>query len=78
MGTNGGRAPYGPNPENNFSLSCFEIENLKSYGFRPVLFGSFQVVISAHKKSYHIPALHGDSVVKSIQNRCGLVPSNNH
>jgi hypothetical protein len=78
MGTNGGKAPYGPNPENNFSLSCFEIENLKSYGFRPVLFGSFQVVISAHKKSYHIPALHGDSVVKSIQNRCGLVPSNNH
>jgi hypothetical protein len=78
MGTNGGRAPYGPNPENNFSLSCSEIQNIKSYGFRPVLFGSFQVVISAHKKSYHIPALHGDSVVKSIQNRCGLVPSNNH
>lgn len=78
MGTNGGRAPYGPNPENNFSLSCFEIENLKSYGFRPVLFGSFQVVISAHKKSYHIPALHGDCVVKSIQNRCGHVSSNNH
>jgi hypothetical protein len=72
MGTNGGRAPYGPNPVNNFTLSCSEIENLKSYGFRPVVFGSFQVVISAHKKNFHIPALHGDLIVNAIREKCGI------
>lgn len=77
MGTNGGRAPYGPNPENNFSLSCSEIQNIKSYGFRPALFGSFQVVVSAHKKNFHIPALHGDSVAKAIREKCGIEKSGN-
>jgi hypothetical protein len=77
MGTNGGRAPYGPNPENNFSLSCSEIENIKSYGFRPTLFGSFQVVVSAHKKNFHIPALHGDSVAKAIREKCGTAKGRN-
>ena len=72
MGTNGGRAPYGPNPVNNFSLSCSEIENMKSYGFRPIIFGSFQVVISAHRRNFHIPALHGDSIVKAIREKCGI------
>lgn len=77
MGTNGGKAPYGPNPENNFSLSCSEIQSIKSYGFRPVLFGSFQVVVSAPKKNFHIPALHGDSVEKTIREKCGIAKGGN-
>jgi hypothetical protein len=77
MGTNGGRAPYGPNPENSFTLSCSEIQNIKSYGFRPVLFGSFQVVVSAKKKNFHIPALHGDFIAKAIRDKCGIAKVGN-
>ena len=72
MGTNGGRAPYGPNPANDFSLSCSEIEKIKSYGFRAIVFGSFQVVITAHRKSFHIPTLHGDSMAEAIREKCGI------
>ena len=70
MGTNGGPAPYGPNPDNNFTLSCTEILGIKAYGFRPVLFGSYQVVITARSGKYHIPTLHSQPIVQGIQNRC--------
>jgi ketosteroid isomerase-like protein len=72
MGTNGGPAPYGPNPDNNFTLSCAEILGIKAYGFRPVLFGSYQVVITARSGKYHIPTLHSQPIVQGIQNRCGV------
>jgi serine/threonine protein kinase/ketosteroid isomerase-like protein len=72
MGTNGGHAPYGPNPNNNFTLSCTEILGMKAYGFRPVLFGSYQVVITARSGKYHIPTLHSQPIVQGIQNRCGV------
>lgn len=71
MGSNGGHAPYGPNPDNNFVLSCGEIVSIKAYGFRPVLFGSYQVVITARSGKYHIPTLHSQPIVQGIQNRCG-------
>ena len=72
MGSNGGHAPYGPNPDNNFVLSCGEILSIKAYGFRPVLFGSYQVVITARSGKYHIPTLHSQPIVQGIQNRCGV------
>lgn len=78
MGTGGGRAPYGPNPANNFALLCSEVVNVKSYGFRPTLFGSFQVVISARRSKFHIPALNSVSIAKVIRDRCGVNPSNDH
>jgi ketosteroid isomerase-like protein len=72
MGTNGGHAPYGPNSDNSFTLSCAEILGIKAYGFRPVLFGSYQVVITARSGKYHIPTLHSQPIVQGIQNRCGV------
>jgi hypothetical protein len=78
MGSNGGHAPYGPNPDNNFVLSCGEIVSIKAYGFRPVLFGSYQVVITARSGKYHIPTLHSQPIVQGIQNRCGVGSSESH
>jgi|GEM_PF-3341014 len=49
MGTDGGKAPYGPNPENNFTLSCSDIESVKAYGFRRSIFGSFEIVITVSR-----------------------------
>jgi hypothetical protein len=71
MGTGGGRAPYGPNPDNNFAVQCAEIANINSYGFRPIVFGSYEVVISARRRKFHIPALNGKTLAKAIRDKCG-------
>jgi hypothetical protein len=72
MGTIGGRGTYGPDPNNNVSLSCKEIVGIKVYGFRPTLWGDYQVVVAARNGEYDIPTLHSQPIVRGIQNRCGI------
>jgi hypothetical protein len=78
MGTGGGRAPYGPNPNNSFMLQCSEITGIKAYGFRPILFGSFEVVISARRHKFHIPAVRSGPIAKAIRDRCGVNSGGDH
>ena len=78
MGTSGGVAPFGPDPNKNFALPCSEILRIKAYGFRPILFGSFQVVISTPKHKFHIPAARSELVAKAIRDKCGVSPGGDH
>ena len=78
MGSGGGIAPYGPNPNNNFMLPCSEIVNVKAHGFRPIIFGSFEVVISTHRHKFHIPAVKSGPIAQAIRDRCGVKSVGDH